>query len=88
MPDEKPDQARIEALERQKSELERELGELRGDEPLTLERIRGMSPEQAGENWDQVKQFLAEDREPAAAEERPYGLERLRRVERNAELPR
>jgi len=85
MPDEKPDQARIEALERQKAEAERELGELRG-EPLTLERIRGMSPEQAGENWDQVKQFLAEDSAPT--DERLSPFERLRRVKRNEGLPR
>ncbi len=87
MPDEKPDQERIAELEEAKSAAEAELREIRG-EPLTLAEIRQMSKEEVDRNWERVSRSLADTREPASAEERPYAFERLRQVERNAELPR
>ena len=46
-----------------------------------------MSKEEVDRNWERVSRSLADTREPVAAEDRPSGFERLRRVKRNEELP-
>ena len=79
-------QDRIAELEEAKSAAEAELREIRG-EPLSLAEIRGMSKEEVDRNWERVSRSLADTREPVAAEDRPSGFERLRRVKRNEELP-
>ncbi len=86
MADDNDNEQRIAELEKAKADAEAELREIRG-EPLTLAEIRQMSKEEVDRNWERVSRSLADTREPVAAEDRPSGFERLRRVKRNEELP-